>query len=111
MQQPRGDTTGPIERAQALKPLVAEASDEIEQIRQLPERVFKALSEAGMFHMMVPRAIGGGEVHPALYRQALDQIAQGDASTAQSIGPNSGCSMSSAHLDPPVTRQCFCPPA
>src|SRR5260221_5783873 len=110
MQQPRGDTTGPIERAQALKPLVAEASDEIEQIRQLPERVFKALSEAGLFHMMVPRSIGGGEVHPAIYGQALEQIAQGDATTAGSIGQNSGCSMSSAYLDPPVARHGFSRP-
>jgi alkylation response protein AidB-like acyl-CoA dehydrogenase len=110
MQQPRGEETGPIERARALKPLVAAASDEIEQIRQLPERVFKALSEAGLFHMMVPRAIGGGEVHPAIYGQALEQIAQGDASTAWSIGQNSGCSMSAAYLAPEVARECFAPP-
>lgn len=110
MQQPRGDDVGPIERARALAPLVAEAAGEIEQIRQLPERVFKALSEAGMFHMMVPRSIGGGEVHPAIYGQALEQIAQADASTAWSIGQNSGCSMSSAYLDPAVARECFSPP-
>jgi alkylation response protein AidB-like acyl-CoA dehydrogenase len=110
MQQPRGDEVGPIERARALKPLVADAADEIEQIRQLPERVFGALSEAGLFHMMAPRSIGGGEVHPAVYGQALEQIAQADASTAWSIGQNSGCSMSAAYLEPAVARECFAPP-
>ncbi len=110
MQQKRSDEPNPIERARALKPLVAEASDEIERIRQLPDPVFKALSEAGMFHMMAPKSIGGGEVHPAIYGQALEQIAQGDASTAWSIGQNSGCSMSSAYLAPEIARECFAPP-
>ncbi len=110
MQQRRSDEPDPIERARALKPLVAEASDEIERIRQLPERVFKALSEAGLFHMMAPKSIGGGEVHPAIYGQALEQIAQGDASTAWSIGQNSGCSMSAAYLAPEIARECFAPP-
>jgi len=101
---------GPIERARALAPLVAEAADEIERIRQLPEPVFTALSDAGMFHMMVPKSIGGGEVHPAIYGQALEQLAQADASTAWSIGQNSGCSMSAAYLEPAVARECFSPP-
>jgi indole-3-acetate monooxygenase len=110
MQQLRGDEVGPIERARALAPMIAEAADEIERIRQLPERVFTALADAGLFHMMAPRSIGGGEVDPMTYGPALEQIAQADASTAWSIGQNSGCSMSAAYLEPAVAREVFSPP-
>ncbi len=110
MQQQRHDVAGPVEQARALAPLVAAASDEIESIRQLPERVFKPLSEAGLFHMMAPRSIGGGEVHPVTYAHALEALAQADGSTAWSIGQNSGCSMSSAYLEPAIAREVFAPP-
>jgi alkylation response protein AidB-like acyl-CoA dehydrogenase len=99
-----------IERARALAPQIAEAADEIERLRQLPERVFAPLAEAGLFHMMVPRSIGGGEVDPMTYVQALEAIAQADASTAWSMGQNSGCAMSSAYLEPAVAREVFSPP-
>src|SRR3954466_696431 len=98
MQQQRNDV-GPIERARALGPLLTEAGDEIERARQLPERVVSALVENGLFRMMIPRSVGGGEVDVATYVQTLEELGKHDGSTAWSIGQNSGCSMSSAYLE------------
>ena len=106
MQQQRSDVDY-IGRARALAPMIAAAGDEIEKQRQLPERVVDALVEAGLFKLVVPRSIGGGEVDAMTYVQVLEQIGMADGSTAWSIGQNSGCSMSAAYLDPATAREVF----
>jgi alkylation response protein AidB-like acyl-CoA dehydrogenase len=106
MQQQRGDVDY-IGRARELAPMIAAAGDEIEQGRQLTEPVVAALVEAGLFKLVVPRSIGGGELDPMRYVQVLEEIAKADGSTAWSMGQNSGCSMSAAYLDPATAREVF----
>ena len=106
MQQQRSDV-GPIERARTLGPLLDGAGDEIERERQLPARVVDALVENGLFRMMIPRSVGGGEVQVQTYVQALEELGKHDGSTAWSIGQNSGCSMSAAYLEPAIAREVF----
>ena len=106
MQQQTSDV-GPLERARALGPLLDEAGAEIERERQLPPRVVSALIENGLFRMMLPRSVGGLEVEPLVYVQVLEELGKHDASTAWSIGQNSGCSMAAAYLEPTIAREVF----
>jgi alkylation response protein AidB-like acyl-CoA dehydrogenase len=99
----------PIERARRLQPLLAASASEIERRRELPEEVVEALIDAGMFRMLLPRSLGGGEHDPLTYVQALEEIARVEPSTAWSLGQNSGCSMSSAYLEPEIAREVFGP--
>jgi len=104
------DPTPPAEyiaRARALVPLLAAAAPRIEQARELPPEVLDALHEAGLFRLLLPRSVGGAELQPAPYAEAIEAIAMGDASTAWCLGQNSGCSMSAAYLEPEVARQVF----
>jgi alkylation response protein AidB-like acyl-CoA dehydrogenase len=98
-----------IERARALAPLLEDAADEIEAQRRLPERVVEALVEGGFFKLLLPRSLGGAELHPLVYVQVLEQLAKAEPSTAWSLGQNSGCSMSAPYLDPAVAREIFGP--
>ncbi len=98
-----------IERARALAPLLREAADEIEEQRQLPERVVEALIDGGFFRLLLPRSLGGAELHPLTYVQVLEEIAKAEPSTAWSLGQNSGCSMTAPYLDPEVAREVFGP--
>ena len=52
--------------ARDLAPMLAEAGDEIEQRRELPEHVISALIEGGFFRMLQPRFLGGAELRPVL---------------------------------------------
>jgi len=54
---PRADTRGPdyLERARRLAPMLKEAADEIEERRELPDRIVEALIEAGIFRLLLPR--------------------------------------------------------
>jgi hypothetical protein len=54
-----------VERARALRPLLKAAADEIEERRQLPERVVEALIEGGFFRLLLPRSLGGAELQPS----------------------------------------------
>jgi indole-3-acetate monooxygenase len=99
-----------IERARVLAPLLEDAADEIEEHRQLPPRVVEALIEGGFFKLLLPRSLGGAELHPLTYVQVLEEIAKAEPSTAWSLGQNSGCSMSAPYLDPAIAREIFgCP--
>jgi alkylation response protein AidB-like acyl-CoA dehydrogenase len=99
-----------VERARRLAPMLKEAADEIEARRELPERVVEALIEGGFFKLLIPRSLGGAELHPLTYVQVLEEIAEAEPSTAWCLGQNSGCSMSAPYLDPAVAREVFGPP-
>src|SRR6266404_2200497 len=99
-----------LDRAREIAPMLAAAADEIEERRELPERIVKALIERGFFRMLLPRSLGGAELDPVTYVQVLEEIAKADPSTAWCLGQNSGCSMTAPYLDPAVAREIFGPP-
>jgi len=99
-----------VERARELAPLLTAAADEIEERRELPEQVVEELVESGFFRLLLPRSLGGAELHPLIYVQVLEEIAKAEPSTAWCLGQNSGCSMSAPYLDPAVAREVFGPP-
>jgi alkylation response protein AidB-like acyl-CoA dehydrogenase len=98
-----------VDRARELAPLLQDAADEIEEQRQLPARVVEALIEGGFFKLLIPRSLGGSELHPLSYVQVLEEIAKAEPSTAWSLGQNSGCSMTAAYLEPQIAREIFGP--
>jgi alkylation response protein AidB-like acyl-CoA dehydrogenase len=96
-----------VARARALVPLLDAAAPRIEAACQLPEDVLDALHAARMFHLLVPRSIGGVELSPSIYIQAVEQIARGDASAAWCMNQQSGCSVSAAYLSEAAAREMF----
>jgi indole-3-acetate monooxygenase len=99
-----------IERARALRPLLEDAADEIEERRELPPRVVEALVAGGFFKLLIPRSLDGAELDPLTYVQVLEELGRAEPSTAWSLGQNSGCSMTSAYLDSAIAREVFGPP-
>ena len=112
LEKPRVEArdTDYLQKARELAPTLAAASDEIEELRELPERIVEALIEGGFFRMLLPRSLGGAELDPLTYVQVLEEIAKADPSTAWCLGQNSGCSMSAPYLEPAVAREIFGPP-
>ena len=77
------DTDGrsPLDAARKLVPQIRAAADEIDARRELPRPLFEAMADAGLFHMAVPRVIGGGELDLPTYVQVIEEIGKADAST------------------------------
>ncbi|HEX3882725.1 MAG TPA: acyl-CoA dehydrogenase family protein [Stellaceae bacterium] len=106
----RNDAGTPLDRARSLGPLIDSAADEIEQRRELPPRLVRALIESGMYALLKPRSLGGEEMPPHRYFEVVEEIARHDASAAWCVGQSCGCSMSAAYLSPEVARTIFGPP-
>src|SRR5580692_9220149 len=94
-----------IARAKALGPAIAAAADEVESGRELPFALVSALTGAGLFRLLQPRALGGAELTPMEFAETMGEIARYDASTAWCVGQGNGCGMAAAFLDPVVAQE------
>ena len=96
-----------ISRAEALRPSVEAASNQIEETRRLPPALLDKLHEARLFRLLLPRSSDGIETDPVTFFHVIETIARGDASTAWCLSQAGGCAMSAAYLDLPVARAIF----
>jgi indole-3-acetate monooxygenase len=56
-----------VARAEALRPIVEAASDEIEEKRRLPPALLDKLHEARLFRLLMPRSANGIETDPVTF--------------------------------------------
>jgi alkylation response protein AidB-like acyl-CoA dehydrogenase len=75
----------PLEAARKLAPLIRSSADEIDAARELPRPLFEALADAGLFHLAVPRTLGGAEIDLPTYVQVIEEIGKADASTGWAV--------------------------
>ena len=74
------ETTSPlIDAARGFAPELARRSSEIEAARRIPEGLARELGRAGLYRMLVPRALGGEEVDPIVFATVLEELSRGDA--------------------------------
>ena len=60
-----------VARARWLGPLLASTADEIERNRELPASIVSPLIDNGLFRRLQPRPLGGAELDPITYIQAV----------------------------------------
>jgi alkylation response protein AidB-like acyl-CoA dehydrogenase len=97
--------SSPLEAARRLAPLVRENADQIEAARELPNPVFHALADAGLYLMAVPRAVGGPEIDFPTYLQVLEELGKADASTAWTVSQGANWATYSARMSRAAARE------
>src|SRR5213593_4988774 len=100
----------PLEAARKLAPQIRASADEIDRLRELPRALFEALADAGMFHLAVPRAIGGGEIDLPTYIQAIEELGKADASTGWCVNQGAIYATYAARMPREVAREIFITP-
>jgi alkylation response protein AidB-like acyl-CoA dehydrogenase len=103
------DRADAVKRAHGVSELLRASASRIEADRALPADVVAALHEARLFRILLPRSLGGDELHLKTLAQVIEVIASADASTAWCLGQGSGCAMAAAYLRPEVARRLFGP--
>ena len=98
-----------IARARGLVEFLNASAERIEAGRALPADVVAALHAARMFRLLLPRSLGGDELHLKTLAQVTEVIGGADASTAWCLGQAAGCAMAAASLKPEVARRLFGP--
>ena len=96
-----------LQKARDLKPLIAAAADENDDIRELTKPVVKALIDGGFFTMLKTKSVGGMELKPSIFAQVTETIASADGSTGWVVCQSNGCSTTSAYLDPHIAQEIF----
>lgn len=97
----------PRTRAATVLPLLREAAPEIEAANELPPRVLKALHEARLFRLLLPRAVGGEAVDLRTFGEVIELIASADASTGWVMSQGGGCAMAAAFMEPAAAERMF----
>jgi len=81
-----------------------------ERERRLPDELVAAMTDAGVFRLVVPKAAGGLEEHPAVLVDVVEKIARGDgaAGWCAAIGATSG--LLAAYLPEATAAEVYGPP-
>lgn len=93
--------------ATRLAPDIAARAAETEAARRLPASLAAEIAAAGLFRMMVPRALGGGETAPADMMSVLTTLAAADAATAWCTMIAANTALAAAYLPAPHAAEVF----
>ncbi|WP_456733268.1 acyl-CoA dehydrogenase family protein [Bradyrhizobium sp. USDA 3364] len=99
-----------LETVEALAPLVAEQRDEFDGGRRLPDAVFAAMADAGLFRLWLPQALGGPELSPFDFMRVVEAASALDGSVGWLVGNGAGMSRIGGYLDEAVAREWYADP-
>jgi alkylation response protein AidB-like acyl-CoA dehydrogenase len=95
----------PLEAARKLAPMIRTYAGDTEALRALPDPVFEALADAGLFHLAFPRSMGGAELDLPTYIQVIEEIGKADASTGWVVNQCSIFATYAARMPRAVARK------
>ncbi|WP_076858163.1 acyl-CoA dehydrogenase family protein [Bradyrhizobium mercantei] len=99
-----------LEAVEALAPLIAAQRAAFDSRRRLPDAVFAALADAGLFRLWLPRALGGPELSPVDFMRVVEAASALDGSVGWLVGNGGGMSRIGGYLDETVVREWFADP-
>ena len=106
----RADGNGgasPVDEARALAPRIAALSDRIERERRVPPDLVRALAEAGLFRICVPRKFDGLEVDVSTMIGTIEEVSKADGSAGWCVMIGATSGVLSAWLPDEVARRIY----
>jgi indole-3-acetate monooxygenase len=93
-----------FEKAQKLAPTIREHADRAEREAQIPHEVVNAFHDAGLFRILIPRSMGGGELTIPDSLRLCEEVARIDGSAGWNLaicsgGPMFGYNLSRAAFE------------
>jgi alkylation response protein AidB-like acyl-CoA dehydrogenase len=67
-----------LDVVKGLAPQIEAAVVEIEQLRRLPTSLVRAMADAGLFRLWIPRSLGGEEADPMALLRAVEEVSRID---------------------------------
>ena len=96
-----------LEAIERLAPMIAEHRAAFDSERRLPDAVFNALADAGLFRLWLPRSLGGPELPPNDFMTVVEAASALDGSVGWLVGNGGGMSRIGGYLPEPVAREFF----
>lgn len=104
---PTGERDRILDAARALGPLIRTHAAEAERNRRLSEPVITAITEAGLYRLLLPRALGGLETDPVTCSAAVEILAGFDSAAGWSLQAGNLGGWWAARLPIAGTREIF----
>src|SRR6266498_2412265 len=102
--------SGMLEAVQALAPLITAQRSEFDGGRRLPDAVFAALADAGLFRLWLSEALGGPELSSFDFMRVVEAASALDGSVGWLVGNGGGMSRIGGYLGEAVVREWFADP-
>lgn len=96
-----------LDAARALQNELAERAQEMEDVRRLPADLATKLAEGGLFRMITPSAYGGLECSPREIVDAVEAVAEANASAGWCVMIGATTAMNAAYMDPDTAREVY----
>ena len=93
-----------------LGPIIAEYRASFDQERRLPDAVFNALADAGLFRLWLPETLGGPELSPIEFMAVVEAASALDGSVGWLVGNGGGMSRVGGYLPEALARKWFADP-
>lgn len=88
----------PRSAARALRPVIEAGAAEAERTARISENVVRALADAGMWGLLVPKEFGGMEVDTDTYINVIEQLSYADGSVGWVVMATTYCVAGNASL-------------
>lgn len=99
-----------LEAIERLAPLIAEHRAAFDSERRLPDAVFNALADAGLFRLWLPAGLGGPELSPLEFMRVVEAACAIDGSVGWIVANGAGMSRAGGYLPEHVARDWFSDP-
>ncbi len=94
-----------LEKARSLRPLIEAEADASDRELTLTKPVIEAFTKTGLFHLMVPKALGGAEADCKTVIDVFEELAHQDGSIGWSQMANASATSYCAFIDPDAARE------
>jgi alkylation response protein AidB-like acyl-CoA dehydrogenase len=101
----------PVTAVGSLTQTIREECEEGDRTRAIPATVVDALRDAGVFHLLAPRAIGGAESDPLTFLRVVEEVSYADGSAGWCTMIGGGYAIFGGMLPPEGAREIFGDPA
>lgn len=102
--------SGYLDAIRKLDPVIAQHRAAFDRERRLPDGVFDALANAGLFRLWLPKALGGPELSPLEFMAIVEAAAALDGSVGWIVGNGAGMSRAGGYLPEQTARAWFAEP-
>ena len=100
----RNDLLGEVER---IRPVLEDFAEQAETERRLPDAVYDAMIDAGLFRMLAPAAFGGLELHPLQYYPVIEAVARIDSAAGWNLNQSAAIATVAAWLPEEGGRELY----
>jgi len=94
-----------LSKARALAPMIRACRDETERTGRTPTDIVRALCDAGLFRMWLPKAVGGFEVDPVTFIDVVEELASADGAVAWNLMNGASYGLTAAYMAENTARE------